>query len=256
MTKTEIEFIKDQIKQTLSLKEIIEFYAGEPNKYTKRYKCPFNHEEHHCNLEVKDRYWRCFSCNLSGDEIEFVRLLFNFNNFQQALTRIASDFGLKTYTKPDAEYEKKVRQIKNQRARTKWHDRIYTKRTNQIYNAILNRQRQLEQIIKVHSPYNPKKLERYALTDNVDIVINAVKQFNANETVVKIMLGYDLDEYESFIYGSAITIEEKNDLKKKIIYDIINGKIKINKKGDVISSYGFKFQTNNKKRDGKSKRNS
>ena len=241
MTKTEIEFIKDQIKQTLSIKEIIEYYIGQPNLYTKRYKCPFNREEHHCNLEVKGRYWRCFSCNLSGDEIEFVKLLYNFDNFQQALTKIANDFGLRTYTKRDAEYEKKIRQIKNQKARTMRHERIYTKRTKQIYNTILNRQRQLEQVIEKASPYNSKKLEKYALTSNVDIVINAVKQLNINETIIKIMLGYDLDEYESFIYGSAITFEEKNVLKKKVIRDIIKGKIKINKKGDVINAYGFKF---------------
>lgn len=241
MTKTEIEFIKDQIKQTLSIKEIIEYYIGQPNLYTKRYKCPFNREEHHCNLEVKGRYWRCFSCNLSGDEIEFVKLLYNFDNFKQALTKIANDFGLRTYTKRDTEYEKKIRQIKNQKARTMWHERIYTKRTKQIYNTILNRQRQLEQVIEKASPYNSKKLEKYALTSNVDIVINAVKQLNINETIIKIMLGYDLDEYESFIYGSAITIEEKNALKNKIVCDIIKGKIKINKKGDVINAYGFKF---------------
>lgn len=241
MTKTEIEFIKDQIKQTLSLREIIEYYIGQPNKYTKRYKCPFNHDESHCNLEVKGKYWRCFSCNLSGDEIEFVKLLYNFDNFKQALTKIANDFGLRTYTKRDAEYEKKIRQIKNQKARTMWHERIYTKRTKQIYNTVLNRQRQLEQVIEKASPYNSKKLEKYALTNNVDIVINAVKQLNINETIIKIMLGYDLDEYESFIYGSAITIEEKNALKNKIVCDIIKGKIKINKKGDVINAYGFKF---------------
>ena len=241
MTKTEIEFIKDQIKQTLSLKEIIEFYVGEPNKYTKRYKCPFNREEHHCNLEVKDKYWRCFSCNLSGDAIEFVKLLYNFNNFQQALTKIANDFNLRTYTTRDPAYERQIHKLKSKRAEEKWRNRLQEKRQKTIYNKLIDRQNELENIIKEYSPYNSKRLTKYIYTKYPDIVIKAVKQYDMNETLVKIMLGYDLNAYESFIYGSAITIEEKNALKNKIVCDIIKGKIKINKKGDVINAYGFKF---------------
>lgn len=241
MTKTEIEFIKDQIKQTLSLKEIIEFYVGEPNKYTKRYKCPFNHDESHCNLEVKGKYWRCFSCNLSGDEIEFVRLLYNFDNFQQALTKIANDFGLRTYTERDPAYEKHIRKIKSERAEEKWRTRLQGKRLRAIYNKLIDRQNELEEIIKENSPYNSKRLAKYIYTKYPDIVMKAVKQHDINETLVKIMLGYDLNTYESSIYGSAITFEEKNTLKNKVVCDIIKKKIKINKKGDVISAYGFKF---------------
>lgn len=240
MTRTEIEFIKDQIKQTLSLREIVEFYVGKPNKYTKRYKCPFNHNESHCNLEVKDKYWRCFSCNLSGDEIEFVKLLFNFDNFQQALTKIANDFGLRQYNGNDPQYKRHVREIKNKRNKDKWKNKIYDKYIKNIYNKLVARQNELESLIVANSPYNTKNLGKYRHTEHPDIVIKSVKKYNANETLVKIMLEYDLDDYESFLYGSAITPEEKSDLKKRVVYDIIKGKIKINKKGDVVSVYGYK----------------
>lgn len=240
MTKTEIEFIKDQIKQTLSLKEIIEFYAGEPNKFTKRYKCPFNREEHHCNLEVKDKYWRCFSCNLSGDEIEFVRHLFNLSDYKECLLKIAQDFGLKTTTEFDPEYERRVKAIKEKREREKREAEEFDKKSNEIYNKLLKRQSQLEEIIRKNSPYNPKKLENYALTTRPDIVMKAVKQYNKNETIVNIYLGYDISDYDSAIYGEAVTIEEKNALKKKVIRDIIDNKIIMNKKGDIVSAYGYK----------------
>lgn len=240
MTKTEIEFIKDQIKQALSLKDIVEFYVGQPNRYTKRYKCPFNREEHHCNLEVKDKYWRCFSCNLSGDEIEFVRHLFNLSDYKECLLKIAKDFGLKTTTEFDPEYERRVKAIKEKREREKREAEEFDKKSNEIYNKLLKRQSQLEEIIRKNSPYNSKKLENYALTTRPDIVMKAVKQYNKNETIVNIYLGYDISDYDSAIYGDAVTIEEKNALKKKVIRDIIDNKIIMNKKGDIVSAYGYK----------------
>lgn len=241
MTKTEIEFIKDQIKQTLTLKDIVEFYAGQPNSYTKRYKCPFNHEESHCNLEVKDKYWRCFSCNISGDEIEFVRLLFGLSDYKDCLLKIARDFGLKTSTEFDPEYEKKVREIKERREKEKRNAEMLQKITNEIFDRLIKRQTRLEEVIKEHSPYNSKKLEKYALTGHADIVVRATKQFNKNETVINILTENDISDEDSVIYGYAFSWEEKKDLKNKIIRDIINKKIVINKKGDVISVYGYKY---------------
>lgn len=240
MKRFEIEFIKDQIKQTLTLKDIVEFYAGQPNSYTKRYKCPFNREEHHCNLEVKEKYWRCFSCNMSGDEIEFVRQLFGLTDYKDCLLKIAQDFGLKTTTEFDPEYERRIKAIKEKREREKREAEEFDKKSNEIYNKLLKRQSQLEEIIRKNSPYNPKKLENYALTTRPDIVMRAVNQYNKNETIVNIYLGYDISDYDSAIYGVAVTIEEKNALKKKVIRDIIDNKIIMNKKGDIVSAYGYK----------------
>lgn len=240
MTKTQIEFIKDQIKQTLTLKDIIEFYVGQPNSYTKRYKCPFNHDEHHCNLEVKDKYWRCFSCNLSGDEIEFVRILFNLPDYKECLLKIAEDFNLKTTAEYDPEYEKRVKEIKLQREKEKQEKEEFENKSREIYDKLLKRQSQLEEVIRKNSPYNPKKLENYARTSRPEVVMKAVKQYNKNEVIVNIYLGYDISDYDSAIYGYATTIEEKNALKTKVIRDIINKNIIMNEKGDIVNAYGCK----------------
>lgn len=241
MKKAEIEYIKDQIKQTLSLKDIVEFYVGQPNSYTKRYKCPFNHDEHNCNLEVKEKYWRCFSCNLSGDEIELVRQLFGLTDYKDCLLKIAQDFGLKTTTEFDPEYERKVKEIKERREKEKRDAEEFERRSSEIYNKIIKRQFQLEEIIRKNSPYNPKKLENYALTNKPDIVMKATRQYGKNEVIVNIYLGYDISDYDSAIYGYAFSQEEKKALKNKIIRDIIENKIVINGKGDIVSAYGYKF---------------
>lgn len=241
MTKTQFEYIKDQIKQTLTLKDIVEHYIGEPNPYTKRYKCPFNPEEHHCNLEVKEKYWRCFSCNLSGDEIELVRHLFNLSDYKECLLKIAQDFGLKTTTRFDPKYEKRIKMIKEQREKRKREAREFEQKSKKIYDKIIKRQFQLEEIIRKNEPFDSKRLSIYARTKRPDIVMKAIKQYNINEVIVNIYLGYDISDYDSAIYGYAATKEEKNTLKNRVIRDIINRKIIMNEKGDIISAYGFNF---------------
>lgn len=241
MRKVEIEFIKDQIKQTLTLKDIVEFYVGQPNNYTHRYKCPFNHDESKCNFEVKDRYWRCFSCGASGDEIELVRKLFDIQDYQDCLLKIAQDFGLKVAKEFDPEYEKRIREIKAKREKEKYEQELFDKNCREIYNRLIKRQNQLEEIIKRNQPYNPKKLENYMKTDCPDILMHAVKQYNINEAVVNIFLGYDISDYDSAIYGYAVWADEKAELKKRVVNDIVAGKIKMDKKGDILSAYGYEF---------------
>lgn len=237
MKRAEIEFIKDQIKQTLSLKEIVEFYVGQPNTYTKRYKCPFNHEENHCNLEVKEKYWRCFSCGDSGDEILFVQKLFNLPDYPSALLRICADFNLKTTTEFDNDFYNKVAEFKRQKQLREKEQRELALTERVVYNHLLNRQEQLEQIIAEHEPHNPNKLSIYSYTKHPDYVMKAHVQWKKNETLIDVLLCHDLSDYDSAIYGWE---DDKKELKKQILHDIMNGQIKINKKGDVISVYGYK----------------
>lgn len=241
MTRTEIEYIKDQIKQVLSLKDIVEFYVGQPNSYTGRYKCPFNREEHHCNLEVKDKYWRCYSCGTSGDEIEFVKRLFGLDNYKECLLKIAQDFGLKTTTQYDPAYEKKLKAIKLQREMERQAVEEYERNEKGIFNKICDRQFQLEKVIQKYSPYNPQKLDKYALTTSCDYCMRANYQYTKNNIILDILTCYDISDYDSAIFGYAFTPEEKIDLKKKVVRDIINKKIIINSKGDLVSAYGYKI---------------
>lgn len=237
MKKFEIEFIKDQIKQILTVKDIVEHYVGSPNNYTKRYKCPFNTKESNCNLEVKDHYWRCYSCGKSGDEIEFVKELFGFKDYLTTLVQIAKDFNLKTTDKPDPEYDKKVKEIMRQKQEKEQEEKLFALTERKIYDLLLKRQSQLEAVILEHSPHNIQKLEIYAKTSHPDYVMKAQAQYDKNETLIHILLQYDISDYATAIYG---WFPDKNDLKKQVIRDIINGEIKINKKGDVTSVYGYK----------------
>ena len=95
-------------------------------------------------------------------------------------------------------------------------------------------------VIRKYQPYNKNKVEKYALTKDADLCVRAIKQYNTNEVIVNIYTYYDISDEDSVIYGSAVTPEEKKDLKEKTIRAIINNEIKINKKGDVISVYGYK----------------
>jgi hypothetical protein len=106
-----------------------------------------------------------------------------------------------------------------------------------VYNKLLERQKELEQIIETNLPYNLNNINKYRYTECPNIVMKANKQLKKNETIIYIILQYELSDYESAIYGWC---ENKKDLKKQVIRDIINGEIKFNKKGDVISVYGYK----------------
>lgn len=223
------------------MKDIADFYLGEPNSHTGRYKCPFNHEEHNCNLEVKEKYWRCFSCGTSGDEIELVKQLFGIDDYKECLLKIAKDFGLKTTAEFDPEYEKKVKEFKRKREEEKRRAEKFERIWNKIFDKVCNRNHELYKIIIKTSPYNPKKLDKYALTKACDICARASYQYSKNEVLLDVLTCCDISDYDSAIYGYAVGLEEKNALKKQIVYDIINKKIKLSEKGDVISVYGYKI---------------
>jgi hypothetical protein len=85
-----------------------------------RARCPF-HGGEHFNLSFKGGGFNCFVCNLSGDAIEFVRLLFQYSKPFEALKRINSDFGLGIdfgREKPEAEHRNELEQIKQIRRKT------------------------------------------------------------------------------------------------------------------------------------------
>lgn len=69
--------------------------------------CPF-HSEKTPSLKIYEstNTWHCFGCGENGDVISFVQKLFDLE-FQDALRRIDSDFGLFIYNKPSlSEYRR------------------------------------------------------------------------------------------------------------------------------------------------------
>lgn len=238
MNKFEIEKIKDQIKQLLSLDEIISYYVGQKNHYTNRYKCPFNHDESKCNLEICDTYWRCYSCGISGDEILFVQKLFNLPDYQSTLLKIAQDFNLKTDFEFDPEYEAKIQAIKTERERKEKEEEEFRLHKKEIYDKLIKRQHELERVIIEHNPDPRKSFNIYALTKHPEYVMLATNQYNKNEVLVNIFNEQDISDYASVIYNYIEDTPEQ--FLRRVVADIVSGKIKINKKGDVVSVYGYK----------------
>ena len=80
-----------EIKSNLSPAEVIESYTGQKAQHNK-YICPF-HPDKHPSLSVKGEHWKCWSCEASGDVIDFVQEYFQLD-FISALIKLADDFGI------------------------------------------------------------------------------------------------------------------------------------------------------------------
>lgn len=87
------ENIFEVIKEKINIIEIISFYHKKVNNEYK-VECPF-HNESKASLSVNslEQYFNCFGCNIGGDAIKFVSLLFDISNFKACL-KINKDFKL------------------------------------------------------------------------------------------------------------------------------------------------------------------
>lgn len=82
--------IKDEIKNLITMQDIV-------NKYGIKHKgamfnCPF-HKDQNASAKFYRNSFYCFSCNKTGDLIQFVQHLYNLT-FQEAMQKINVDFGL------------------------------------------------------------------------------------------------------------------------------------------------------------------
>ena len=113
-----------QIKETLTAREVVEFYGFTPNR-SGYIHCPFHAGDNNGSLKVYDgdRGWHCFGCNAGGTVIDFVMKLFDIS-FRQAVLRIDSDFGLRlTYERPDPKARSALLEKRRAEAEEKAHRR-------------------------------------------------------------------------------------------------------------------------------------
>ena len=87
--------MKEEILTVLNMKNILDKYGIKTKKYM--CNCPF-HKDNSPSMRVYDKSFYCFSCNRTGDLIEFVKQYFNLN-FQEAMEKINYDFNLGLKTK-------------------------------------------------------------------------------------------------------------------------------------------------------------
>lgn len=121
--------MKDEIINRLNMKDILQEYGIQ----TKRtmFHCPF-HKDENASAKAYDKTFYCFSCNKTGDLIQFVQYLFNIS-FKEAMQKINEDFGLGLESNIKVDYEK-IKKINSQRKRN---EELFNK-LNKKYISICN----------------------------------------------------------------------------------------------------------------------
>ena len=83
--------IYDDVKQSLNIREVIEFYGVKVGR-NGSFCCTF-HNEKHPSASIKNDYFNCFACGVGGDLITFTAKLHGIGNYD-ACKKLAEDFGL------------------------------------------------------------------------------------------------------------------------------------------------------------------
>ena len=83
--------IYDDVKQSLNIREVIEFYGVKVGR-NGSFCCPF-HNEKHPSASIKNDYFNCFACGVGGVLITFTAKLHGIGNYD-ACKKLAEDFGL------------------------------------------------------------------------------------------------------------------------------------------------------------------
>ena len=90
---TDIRIAADQIKHTVTMRQICDMYGVKVNRNNKAL-CPC-HADTNASMHIYSgsRGWYCFSCGKGGSVIDYVMAAFGCD-FQSAIRKINQDFGL------------------------------------------------------------------------------------------------------------------------------------------------------------------
>ena len=94
--------IYEDVKQSLNIREVIEFYGVKVGR-NGSFCCPF-HNEKHPSASIKNDYFNCFACGVGGDLITFTAKLHGIGNYD-ACKKLAEDFGL-NITQPQTQADR------------------------------------------------------------------------------------------------------------------------------------------------------
>lgn len=233
MTRMQMEYVKEQIKDNISIVDIAEKYGLSLKKKGDEFWCccPFHKEKTPSfSVNPKKNSFCCLACHESGDEIEFVMKLFNCN-FKNAIERLSNDFGIVSNQSFSSEQIKKFKEQSEERERKKKEKIDFDNFVKDITDKVCSRNYMLYDIIQKNQPRNPQKIGTYIYTSHFATVIKAQKQYNRNEMFLDAFsISNDLSDRECFIYGY-----ENGEVRLTKIVDMIkSGVIRINKKGDVL----------------------
>ena len=126
--------IKDEIKNIITMKDIMSKYGIKHRG--DMYNCPF-HKDQNASAKFYRNSFYCFSCNRTGDLIQFVQMLYNLT-FQEAMQKINLDFGLglDNHTKID---RNKILEIERKRKE----EELAKKRKTENYIRLADQYREL-----------------------------------------------------------------------------------------------------------------
>lgn len=135
--------MKDEILNILNAEQVFNKYGIKIKN--KMCHCPF-HKDSSPSMKVYQNSFYCFSCNRTGDFIEFVKQYFNLN-FQEAMEKINYDFnlGLKTRGRID---KKRLEQLQKENELKLLEEKIKKERKNKILITICNRSYIYNKLIK------------------------------------------------------------------------------------------------------------
>ena len=94
MRANRINYIKEDIRRSVSIRQVVEHYTGIKLDKNGFCKCPL-HNEKTASFKVDDGkgLYYCFGCGAGGDVFKFVQVYFGIN-FNDAVSKIDSDFML------------------------------------------------------------------------------------------------------------------------------------------------------------------
>ena len=81
-----------KLKEMVSMEEVYERYTGKQLNEYGRGVCPLHLGENEQTFSVKDNMFKCFSCNKSGDIVNFLMMLNNSLTVSECIRKLQDDF--------------------------------------------------------------------------------------------------------------------------------------------------------------------
>lgn len=153
MNRFEYERLKyyiEAIKQRLSVKQVIAYYAG--SKFNSRdfCTCPF-HTEKTPSFSVNEekKVYYCFGCGAGGDQIDFVRRYLAIDSIDDAVKTLDKDFALGiTGERISVKAQNAVREARRKRALELQEE----EHKNSVYNDLCDQYMALNELISNLEP--------------------------------------------------------------------------------------------------------
>lgn len=132
--------MKDEILNVLTMEDVLNKYGIKHR--ASMFHCPF-HKDENASAKMYRNSFYCFSCNRTGDLIQFVQYLFNLT-FKEAMQKINQDFNLNLECDTKINNEK-IREIEYKRKQKEREKSQLQKQFNKLCKKkeILNHQAQL-----------------------------------------------------------------------------------------------------------------